>query len=86
MSPWALLMLLWSDFTDHLVPNTHVAVSWLALPVVLLFYIIGFAWKRSRPHRAMEIDLDVSDPCRPFFAGLKADSLCYVSRLAENRS
>ncbi|KAG7532269.1 hypothetical protein FFLO_03664 [Filobasidium floriforme] len=33
-------------------------LSWLALPVVLLFYVIGFAWKRSRPHRAMEIDLD----------------------------
>jgi amino acid transporter len=61
-------------------------VSWLALPVVLLFYIIGFAWKRSRPHRAMEIDLDVSDPLMSLFADLKADLACRRFRLDENRS
>ena len=34
--------------------------SCLALPVVLLFYIIGYAWKRTTPRRAHSIDLDVS--------------------------
>jgi len=40
-------------------------MAWLALPIVILFYIIGFAWKRTRPHRAMEIDLDVSSLASP---------------------
>jgi amino acid transporter len=34
--------------------------SYLALPVVLLFYIVGYAWKRTTPQRAHQIDLDVS--------------------------
>ena len=34
--------------------------SYLALPVVVLFYIIGYVWKRTTPQRAQEIDLDVS--------------------------
>jgi amino acid transporter len=32
--------------------------AYLAAPVLLLFYIIGFAWKRTTPKRAHEIDLD----------------------------
>ncbi|PFH49462.1 hypothetical protein AMATHDRAFT_41527 [Amanita thiersii Skay4041] len=32
--------------------------SWLAIPIMLLFYAIGFAWKRTLPKRAHEIDLD----------------------------
>ena len=40
--------------------------SYLALPVVVLFYIIGYAWKRTTPQRAHQIDLDVS--CFLFFA------------------
>lgn len=32
---------------------------YLALPVMILFYIIGYAWKRTLPQRAHEIDLDV---------------------------
>jgi len=40
--------------------------SYLALPVVVLFYVIGFAWKRTTPQRAHQIDLDVS--CFLFFA------------------
>jgi amino acid transporter len=31
---------------------------YLALPVMILFYIIGYAWKRTLPQRAHEIDLD----------------------------
>ncbi|PPQ69429.1 hypothetical protein CVT24_001478 [Panaeolus cyanescens] len=31
---------------------------YLALPVMVLFYIIGYAWKRTLPQRAHEIDLD----------------------------
>ena len=34
--------------------------SYLALPVVVLFYIVGYAWKRTTPQRAHQIDLDVS--------------------------
>jgi len=34
--------------------------SYLALPVVLLFYIVGYVWKRTTPQRAHQIDLDVS--------------------------
>jgi amino acid transporter len=34
--------------------------SYLALPVVLLFYVVGYAWKRTTPQRAHQIDLDVS--------------------------
>ena len=31
---------------------------YLALPVVIACYIIGYVWKRTRPQRAHEIDLD----------------------------
>ncbi|KAF9044928.1 APC amino acid permease [Panaeolus papilionaceus] len=31
---------------------------YLALPVMILFYVIGYAWKRTLPQRAHEIDLD----------------------------
>jgi amino acid transporter len=34
--------------------------AYLALPVVVLFYVIGYAWKRTTPQRAHQIDLDVS--------------------------
>jgi len=34
--------------------------AWLALPIVIIFYVIGLVWKRSRPFRAHEIDIDVS--------------------------
>jgi hypothetical protein len=34
--------------------------AYLALPVVLLFYVVGYAWKRTTPRRAHQIDLDVS--------------------------
>ncbi|KJA14768.1 hypothetical protein HYPSUDRAFT_208447 [Hypholoma sublateritium FD-334 SS-4] len=32
--------------------------TYLAFPVMILFYIIGYAWKRTLPQRASEIDLD----------------------------
>jgi amino acid transporter len=32
----------------------------LALPIVILFYTIGYAWKRTTPQQAHRIDLDVS--------------------------
>ncbi|KAK0451417.1 APC amino acid permease [Desarmillaria tabescens] len=31
---------------------------YLAAPVMILFYVIGYAWKRKLPKRASEIDLD----------------------------
>ncbi|KAJ2916158.1 hypothetical protein MD484_g4244, partial [Candolleomyces efflorescens] len=31
---------------------------YLAVPVMILFYIIGFAWKRTLPQRADQIDID----------------------------
>jgi len=34
--------------------------SYLALPVFLLSYIVGYAWKRTTPQWAHQIDLDVS--------------------------
>ena len=34
------------------------AATYLAFPVMILFYIIGYAWKRTLPQRASEIDLD----------------------------
>lgn len=34
--------------------------TYLALPVVMLCYIVGYIWKRTTPQRAHEIDLDVS--------------------------
>ncbi|KAF6760628.1 APC amino acid permease [Ephemerocybe angulata] len=32
--------------------------AYLAVPVMILFYVIGFAWKRTLPQRAHAIDLD----------------------------
>jgi amino acid transporter len=32
--------------------------AYLAVPVMILFYAIGYAWKRTLPQRAHEIDLD----------------------------
>ncbi|KAF9473602.1 APC amino acid permease [Pholiota conissans] len=32
--------------------------TYLAFPVLILFYIIGYVWKRTLPQRAHEIDLD----------------------------
>ncbi|KAF8900731.1 APC amino acid permease [Gymnopilus junonius] len=32
--------------------------AYLALPIMILFYIVGYLWKRTRPLRAHEIDLD----------------------------
>jgi amino acid permease len=37
---------------------TLLIVVYLAAPILLLFWIIGFAWKRTLPKRAHEIDLD----------------------------
>ena len=37
--------------------------AYLALPIVIAFWIGGYAWKRERPRRAHEIDLDVSILC-----------------------
>jgi yeast amino acid transporter len=33
--------------------------AYLALPVCIACYIIGYIWKRTTPQRAHEIDLDV---------------------------
>lgn len=33
-------------------------LSYLAFPILLAFWIIGYAWKRTLPRRAHEIDLD----------------------------
>lgn len=38
---------------------TLISEAYLAAPVLLLFYIIGYVWKRQLPKRASEIDLDV---------------------------
>lgn len=35
-----------------------VIVSYLAAPIVLAFWLVGYIWKRGRPRRAHEIDLD----------------------------
>jgi len=32
--------------------------SYLAAPIILFFWILGYAWKRGKPRRASEIDLD----------------------------
>jgi len=34
--------------------------SYLAFPVMIFFYAAGYAWKRTTPQRAHEINLDVS--------------------------
>lgn len=34
--------------------------AYLAVPVMIVFYIIGYLWKRQLPMRACDIDLDVS--------------------------
>jgi amino acid transporter len=33
-------------------------VSYLAAPILIAFWIFGYAWKRTLPRRAHEIDLD----------------------------
>jgi amino acid transporter len=33
-------------------------ISYLAAPVLILFWVIGYAWKRTLPRKAMDIDLD----------------------------
>jgi yeast amino acid transporter len=33
-------------------------LSYLAVPVMIFFYIIGLVWKRQLPQRASDIDLD----------------------------
>jgi len=38
-------------------------LAYLALPVMLMFYIIGVVWKRTRPARASEIDLVTGRKC-----------------------
>jgi hypothetical protein len=34
------------------------AESYAAMPILLAFWIVGYAWKRTLPKRASEIDLD----------------------------
>lgn len=44
-------------------PNSHGNLAvYLAVPVMILFYGIGYVWKRTLPQKASEIDLDVSHP------------------------
>jgi len=50
--------------------------TYLALPVVVVFYIIGYAWKRTTPQRAHQIDLDVSSV--PFSLGAPVHGSVYV--------
>jgi len=38
-------------------------LAYLAIPVMLLFYIIGVAWKKTRPYKAHEIDLVTGRKC-----------------------
>ncbi|WWC69794.1 uncharacterized protein I206_103737 [Kwoniella pini CBS 10737] len=33
-------------------------LSYLAAPIMILFYVVGYAWKRGTPRKASEIDLD----------------------------
>ena len=35
--------------------------AYLAVPVMMLFWIGGYVWKRGKPKRASAIDLDVRD-------------------------
>lgn len=37
--------------------------TFLALPVVMVCYLIGFLWKRTTPQKAHEIDLDTGRKC-----------------------
>ncbi|KAK1230652.1 Amino-acid permease inda1 [Marasmius sp. AFHP31] len=32
--------------------------SYMAMPIILLFWVVGYAWKKTKPKRAHEIDLD----------------------------
>uniref|UniRef100_A0A0W0FBA3 Putative amino-acid permease inda1 n=1 Tax=Moniliophthora roreri TaxID=221103 RepID=A0A0W0FBA3_MONRR len=32
--------------------------AYMAMPIIICFWIIGYGWKRTRPRRAYEIDLD----------------------------
>lgn len=38
-------------------------LSYLAFPILIGFYIIGYAWKRSGPKKASEIDLVTGRKC-----------------------
>jgi len=38
-------------------------LAYLAVPVWILFYIVGVAWKRTRPQKASEIDLVTGRKC-----------------------
>ncbi|KAF8147988.1 APC amino acid permease [Crassisporium funariophilum] len=45
------------DSDPRVVAETFFA-TYLAMPVMILFYVVGYAWKRTLPQRAHEIDLD----------------------------
>jgi amino acid transporter len=47
-----------SRFQEMSLTGTIDSATYLAVPVMILFYIIGYAWKRTLPQRAHEIDLD----------------------------
>lgn len=38
-------------------------LSYLAFPVVIAFYIVGYLWKRTGPKKASEIDLVTGRKC-----------------------
>ncbi len=38
---------------------TLISVAYLAAPVLLLFYIIGYVWKCQLPKQASKIDLNI---------------------------
>jgi hypothetical protein len=35
------------------------SASYLAAPVMIFFYLVGYAWKRGLPKKIADIDLDV---------------------------
>lgn len=55
-SPWLAHNML----TDADIPPSflNITAAYLAVPVMILFYVGGYAWKRTLPRRAHEIDLD----------------------------
>jgi amino acid transporter len=38
-------------------------LSYLAFPILIMFYIIGYAWKRAGPRKTSEIDLVTGRKC-----------------------
>jgi len=48
-------------------------LSYLAIPVMLMFYIIGVFWKKTRPYTAMEIDLVTGRKCFASIEELNAE-------------